>query len=293
MRLDNKFKKTQLILALGLILNILLSIFKFLAGYYGHSKALVADSVHSLSDSITDIIVMAGVFFWTKPPDAEHPYGHGRLETITTLMLGFILMGASLAIGYDAFEDLGKSKTMIPKNIALYAALVSIAVKEFLYRITNNFGKKIKSPALMANAWHHRLDAMSSIPAFLAVSGAILFPRINYIDIAGALIVSVFIFQASIKILWPGLGEILGKGASENICREIIKTAQEMPDVINAENLRTRYNGMKIFADLNLVVNGNISVKTGHKIAESVKTEIMKKNPDIEDIIIHVEPGEK
>jgi cation diffusion facilitator family transporter len=208
-------------------------------------------------------------------------------------MLGFILMGASLAIGYDAFEDLGKSKTMIPKNIALYAALVSIAVKEFLYRITNNFGKKIKSPALMANAWHHRLDAMSSIPAFLAVSGAILFPRINYIDIAGALIVSVFIFQASIKILWPGLGEILGKGASENICREIIKTAQEMPDVINAENLRTRYNGMKIFADLNLVVNGNISVKTGHKIAESVKTEIMKKNPDIEDIIIHVEPGEK
>jgi cation diffusion facilitator family transporter len=293
MRLDNKFKKTQLILALGLILNILLSIFKFLAGYYGHSKALVADSVHSLSDSITDIIVMAGVFFWTKPPDAEHPYGHGRLETITTLMLGFILMGASLAIGYDAFEDLGKSKTMIPKNIALYAALVSIAVKEFLYRITNNFGKKIKSPALMANAWHHRLDAMSSIPAFLAVSGAILFPRINYIDIAGALIVSVFIFQASIKILWPGLGEILGKGASENICKEIIKTAQEMPDVINAENLRTRYNGMKIFADLNLVVNGNISVKTGHKIAESVKTEIMKKNPDIEDIIIHVEPGEK
>lgn len=293
MRLDNKFKKTQLILALGLILNILLSIFKFLAGYYGHSKALVADSVHSLSDSITDIIVMAGVFFWTKPPDAEHPYGHGRLETITTLMLGFILMGASLAIGYDAFEDLGKSKTMIPKNIALYAALVSIAVKEFLYRITNNFGKKIKSPALMANAWHHRLDAMSSIPAFLAVSGAILFPRINYIDIAGALIVSVFVFQASIKILWPGLGEILGKGASENICKEIIKTAQEMPDVINAENLRTRYNGMKIFADLNLVVNGNISVKTGHKIAESVKTEIMKKNPDIEDIIIHVEPGEK
>jgi cation diffusion facilitator family transporter len=293
MAFNQELKKTQLILGLGLIINLLLSLFKFFAGCYGQSKALVADSVHSLSDSLTDLIIMAGAVLWTKPPDEDHPYGHRRIETIATLILGLVLIGASLAIGYDAFKNFGKQEIIIPKKIALYAALVSIIVKEILYKITNNYGKKINSPALKANAWHHRLDALSSIPAFLAVAGAIIFPKVKYIDIAGALIISVFIFQAAVKILWPGLGEILGKGASKNICSSIINTALNMPEVINAENLRTRYNGMRIFADLNLVVKGDISVKTGHEIAESVKSEIMTKNPDIEDIIIHVEPDEK
>ncbi|MDY0362434.1 MAG: cation diffusion facilitator family transporter [Desulforegulaceae bacterium] len=293
MEQKSELKKTQLILSVGLIVNLILSAIKFCGGYFGNSKALIADSIHSLSDSITDIIIMAGVLFWTKPPDAEHPYGHRRLETITTLILGFVLLCASFAIGYDALTDLDKPKNSIPKEIALYAALLSIISKEILYRITNNFGKKIKSPALIANAWHHRLDALSSIPAFFAVAGAILLPEIKYIDIAGALIVSVFIFQASLKILWPGLEEILGKGASQNICNNIIKTAKNIPDVIDAEKLRTRYNGLKIFADLNIIVKGDISVKKGYTIAESVKKQIMKKNPDIEDIIIHVEPDKK
>lgn len=293
MRFNKEFKKTQLILGLGFIINILLSALKFFAGYYGGSKALIADSVHSLSDSITDIIIMVGVFFWTKPPDAKHPYGHRRFETITTLILGFVLIGAALAIGYDAFKNFGKVKTSVPGAIALYAALISIIVKEILYKITNKYGQKIKSPALIANAWHHRLDALSSIPASFAVAGAILFPQIKYLDLGGALIVSVFIFQAAIKILWPGLEEILGKGASEDKCKSIIKTAEKTDQVIRAENLRTRYNGMKVFADLNLIVNGDISVRQGHEIAKSVKEQIMKKNPNIEDIIIHVEPNRK
>ncbi|MCB9482162.1 MAG: cation transporter [Desulfobacteraceae bacterium] len=293
MKINEELKKTQLILGIGLVVNIILSALKFTAGYYGNSKAIIADSVHSLSDSITDIIIMAGVLFWTKPPDAEHPYGHRRLETITTLILGLVLIAASFAIGYDALNGLDQPKLSIPKDIALYAALISIIAKEILYRITKNYGTKIKSPALIANAWHHRLDALSSIPAFIAVAGAILFPAINYLDIAGALIVSVFIFQAAVKILWPGLEEILGKGASSTICNNIITTAKNTPEVIDAENLRTRYNGMKIFADINIIVKSDISVKHGHDIAESVKKQIMQTNPDIEDIIIHVEPDKK
>jgi cation diffusion facilitator family transporter len=289
---NDKFKNTQLILLSGLIINLILTAVKFAAGYFAGSRALVADSVHSLSDSLTDVIIMAGACFWSKPPDNNHPYGHRRVETISTLFLGFILMGASIYIGYEALTNFDNKKLPIPGSAALYTVILSIIVKEVLYHITKKTGEKLNSPAIIANAWHHRLDALSSVPVLVAVGGAVLYPDLYFLDLAGALVVSVFIFQASVRILWPGFEEILEKGASNEICAQIIRSAEKHSRVLRAENLRTRYNGTKIFADLNIIVDKELSVKKGHDIAEEVKYIVVKKIPEIEDIIIHVEPDE-
>lgn len=292
MKKEDIFKNTQKILFFGLFINLILSTIKFAAGYFGSSSALTADAVHSLSDSATDVIIMIGALFWTKPPDTKHPYGHRRIETLTTVILGIILILASISIGYDAISGFSKEASSPPKPVALYTALLSIFIKEGLYRVTYKYGKKLKSPAILANAWHHRLDALSSLPAFFAIGAAILFPDLKFLDLAGALVVSVFVFQAAIKILWPGIEEILEKGASDEICKKIIDAAINYPGVIGVKKLRTRYQGMKLFADIDLIVNGQIRVYEGHEIAENVKKEIMIKNRDIADVVIHVEPSD-
>ncbi|MGM0418244.1 MAG: cation diffusion facilitator family transporter [Thermodesulfobacteriota bacterium] len=289
---NDKFKNTQLILLAGLIINLLLAAVKFAAGYFAGSRALMADSVHSLSDSLTDVIIMAGACFWSKPPDSNHPYGHRRVETISTLFLGFMLLGASVFIGYEALTNLDNKKVAIPGPVALYTVIFSIIIKEVLYHVTKKTGEKLNSPAVIANAWHHRLDALSSVPVLVAVGGALLYPDLYFLDLAGALIVSVFIFQASVRIIWPGFEEILEKGAPDEICTQIIRSAEKHSCILRAENLRTRYNGTKIFADLNIIVDKDLSVKKGHDIAEEVKKNITEKIPEIEDIIIHVEPDE-
>ncbi len=278
---------------IGLIANILLSGIKFLAGILGDSQALMADAVHSLSDTITDVAVILGSFFWSEPPDQCHPHGHQRIETMVTIVIGTVLLLAGAGVGWHAVttlhqEDAGTS----PGPIALVVAAISLVTKEILFRWTDRAGKQVKSSALRANAWHHRLDAISSIPVFLAVAGSMLFPNLTFLDHVGALIVSIFIIQASFKILVPGFGELLEAGASPKTLEEIKSLVQNHPGVIEIHQLRTRYLGSTLRIDFHLVVDGELTIKQGHDIAEQIKTDLISRLPDLADAIIHIEPGD-
>ena len=276
---------------IGLLTNILLSGIKFSAGYFGRSQALVADAIHSLADTTTDIAVIAGSHYWSRPPDETHPYGHRRLETLITVFIGIMLAAAGLSIGWQAISTLHKTPGMPPGWIALVAALISIITKEIIFRWTAAAGKRIRSPALAANAWHHRSDAISSLPVLIAVGGAMLFPTWSFLDHVGAAIVSIFILHAAMKIIWPGISELIDAGAPGEVRKKILKIAGKCDGVHEIHKVRTRFISTAIQVDMHIVVDGSISVREGHCIADDVKDQIIAGIPDVLDVVVHVDPS--
>lgn len=277
---------------IGFFVNILLSGLKFASGYFGRSQALIADAIHSLTDSTTDIAVIAGSHYWSRPPDENHPYGHRRLETLVTIFIGFMLVAAGIGIGWEAISSLHEEHSSPPGWIALGAALVSILCKEILYRWTAFASRKIKSPALAANAWHHRTDAISSVPVLIAVGGALLFPTWSFLDHVGAVVVSIFILHSAIKIIWPGISELIDVGAPEQIKAKIKNIACMNAKVQEVHAVRTRYISSGIQVDMHIVVDGSKSVREGHDIADEVESRIIEGIPEVLDVIIHVDPPE-
>lgn len=275
---------------IGLIVNLLLSAVKFMAGILGSSQAVVADAVHSLSDSSTDIAVIVGSHFWSKPADQDHPYGHRRIETVVTIFIGVVLMVAGLGIAWEALVTLHQADGGPPGPIAAAAAALSILLKEILYRWTFNAGRRIRSQALVANAWHHRLDAVSSVPALLAVGGAVLFPGWTFLDHVGALVVSLLILYAAIRIIRPGLGELIDAGASREICEAIKSRAGSIGPVKDVHDVRTRYVSGGMLVDLHIVVDGGMTVRQGHRIAERVREMLLDSRYGVMDVVVHVDP---
>ncbi len=277
----------------GLLANVLLAGFKFLAGIIGSSQALVADAIHSLTDLTTDIAVIAGSHYWSRPPDESHPYGHRRMETLVTVFIGIILAAAGVGVGWKAISTLHAKHAASPGWIAVLAALLSIICKEAIYRWTAIIGRRVKSSALAANAWHHRTDAISSVPVLIAVAGARVFPSWSFLDHLGAAVVSILILYASIKIMWPGLGELIDAGAPTEIRKRIRTSALENEDVLQVHDIRTRYVSSSIQVDLHIVVEGSITVREGHDIADDVKDRIITQIQEVLDVIVHVDPPEK
>jgi cation diffusion facilitator family transporter len=277
----------------GLWLNLFLAAIKFIAGIYGRSQALVADAIHSLTDLTTDIAVIAGSHYWSRPPDENHPYGHRRLETLVTVFIGVVLIAAGIGIGWKAISALQEKHAAPPGWIAVFAALASIVCKESIYRWTAVTGRRAKSPALVANAWHHRTDALSSIPVLIAVAGARVFPSWSFLDHLGAAVVSIFILHASIKIIWPGLGELIDVGAPTDTCKKIRDIALKNDGVLQVHDIRTRFISSSIQVDLHIVVDGLITVREGHDIADDVKARIIDRIPEVLDVIVHVDPPER
>ena len=277
---------------IGLLINITLACIKFAAGYFGRSQALIADAIHSLTDTTTDVAVIAGSHFWSRPPDESHPYGHRRLETLVTVFIGLMLAAAGIGIGWDAVSTLREKDSTPPGWIALLAAMVSILTKEILYRWTAVVGKKIRSPALAANAWHHRTDAISSIPVLIAVGGALIFPSWSFLDLVGAVVVSIFIMHAAMKIIWPGISELIDAGAPKDIQKKITDIACINPGVQEVHKVRTRYISTSILVDLHLVVDGSISVREGHAIADEVENQIINSISNVLGVVIHVDPSD-
>jgi len=276
---------------IGLLTNILLSGIKFSAGYFGRSQALIADAVHSLTDTTTDIAVIAGSHYWSRPPDETHPYGHRRLETLITVFIGIMLAAAGLGIGWQAISTLHEKPGEPPGWIALIAALISIISKEFIYRWTAAAGKRIRSSALAANAWHHRSDAISSFPVLIAVGGAMLFPTWSFLDHVGAAVVSIFILHAAMKIIWPGISELIDAGAPGEVRKKILKIAEKCHGVHEIHKVRTRFISTAIQVDMHIVVDGSISVREGHCIADEVKDQVIAGIPDVLDVVVHVDPS--
>lgn len=277
---------------IGLLINIALASVKFAAGYFGRSQALIADAIHSLTDTTTDVAVIAGSHFWSRPPDECHPYGHRRLETLVTVFIGLMLAAAGIGIGWDAVAALRENISHSPGWIALVAAMVSIVAKEVLYRWTAAAGKKIKSPALAANAWHHRTDAISSIPVLVAVGGALIFPSWSFLDHVGAVVVSIFILHAALKITWPATSELIDAGAPRDIQKKIADIACNNQGVREAHKIRTRYISTSILVDMHIVVDGSISVREGHAIADEVENKIIKNIANVLGVVIHVDPSD-
>ncbi len=274
----------------GLIVNLMLAAVKMAAGILGHSHAVVADAVHSLSDLVTDFAVIAGVHFWSKPADEDHPHGHHRIETMVTVVIGLFLGLVAVGLAWDAIMGPDVVNGPTPSWLALVAALVSIVVKEALYRWTARVGERVSSPALVANAWHHRSDALSSLPAAIAVAVAVVNPRLAIVDRIGAVAVCLFILYAAWKIVMPALAQLIDTAAPPDLRDQLEELAQSVSGVKDAHALRTRYAGPNLAVDLHVAVDPGLSVEEGHAIGEAVRKKLISQVDQVHDVLVKIEP---
>ena len=274
----------------GLVSNLGLAAAKAAAGVLGHSHAVLADAVHSLSDLATDIAIILGVKFWSAPADENHPHGHGRIETLVTVVIGLALAAVAIGMGVRAITGLQRGVETPPTGIALAAAVLSIVVKEALYRWTAGVGRRVRSSATMANAWHHRSDAFSSVPAAAAVAVSLVDPEWAVVDRVGAVVVCLLILQASWRILLPAVEQLIDRGAPAADRRRIEKLALEVDGVESAHAVRTRYVGAELSVDLHVEVDGSLSVTEGHGIAMAVRRKLVEEGPDVADAVVQIEP---
>jgi len=281
------------IAVISIAVNFSLFVLQFVLGLIGHSKAVIADAIHTLADFSTDIVVLFGVVFWTKSPDEDHPYGHRRIETVITTAIGIVLAFVAIEIGYNALRTLGEKDISQPRFIACIGSLATILLKEGMYHWTVAVGKRQKSSALIASAWHHRSDVFSSIPVVIAVWIAVLNPKWAFIDHVGAIVVSFFILRASWGILRPTILEITETGVSKKQKKKINSIAQGVDGVLSVHALRTRRVGPGWYVDMHIEVDARMSVKRGHEISESVKEALLRKGEDIVDVVVHLEPFEE
>jgi len=274
----------------GLVCNLLLAVFKGAAGIFGHSQAVLADALHSVSDIVTDIAVIFGAHFWSAPADEDHPHGHGRIETLITVVIGIALYSVAVGLGVHAIRGLREAPAIAPSAVALVAALASIVVKEALYRWTAMIGHKANSSALVANAWHHRSDAFSSVPAALAVAATLIDPEWAVVDRVGAVVVCLLILQAAWRILRPAIDQLIDAGAPASDRQRIEKLALQVDGVEAAHAVRTRYVGSDLAVDLHVEVDGGLSVAEGHDIAVAVRRKLLEEGPDVTDALVQIEP---
>lgn len=282
---------------LGAVVNLLLSALKLLAGIFGASAAMIADAVHSLSDLISDGVVLVMVHLGGQDADAEHDFGHGKFETLGTLLVAVLLIAVGISLCYHGIQEIlaiFNSQSSIvnsPSWLAFWAALISIVVKEALYQWTYRVGKKLDSPVVMANAWHHRTDALSSVAALIGIGGAILLGgKWVILDPIVCVLISAFIVYIAIKMMAPAVSELLDASLPEAIEHEIETITLGVEGVEDIHELKTRRSGPEMLASLHLVVDGNISVHAAHDIATAVEHALRQRFGKMQ-ISIHIEPS--
>lgn len=281
----------------GAVLNLVLIIFKMLAGILGRSGAMVADAIHSLSDFVTDVIVLVFVRISNKPRDVDHDYGHGKYETLATALIGVLLFvvgvgvlagGCSSILAYLRGETLGQ-----PGMVALWAAVVSVVTKEWLYRYTRAVGRRANSKAVVANAWHHRSDALSSVGTMVGVGGAIFLGEDwRVLDPLAAVVVSVFILKVSVDLVRPCVDELLEKSLPEDMERDITRLVLSAGGVAHLHNLCTRRIGNNVAIEFHICMDGNLSLTEAHRTASHIEELLREAYGERTHIVIHVEPLE-
>ncbi len=278
--------------AVSIAVNLVLALFKFTAGFLAHSGAMLSDAVHTASDVFTTIIVMIGAGISGKSSDKEHPYGHERMECVASILLSAVLFATGLGIGAEGVREVtGSSVPDIPGKMALIAALLSIAVKEWMYWYTRAAAKKTNSGALMADAWHHRSDALSSAGAFAGILGARMgFPALD--PLAGV-VICIFIAKAAIDIFKDAVDKMVDKSLGEDIVKNMSDSVKNSPGVQSVDDIRTRMFGSKVYVDIEIGVEGSMSLDASHEIAEQVHAMVEKKYPDVKHCMVHVNPAGK
>lgn len=288
---NNKTRRIQRSTLLGLVWNIVLSGCKLAGGLIGRSQSLIADAVHSLSDCTTDAAMLIGVHYWEAPADSKHPHGHGRIETIVSFFIGVALASVGIGLVYHSIATMQKEHVSVPGWTAFFAACGSILVKEGLYRYTRRVGKEVKSSAMIANAWHHRSDALSSIPVAVAVLATKINPDLMFLDHVAAVLVAVLVLKASWSICSDAFGTLIDAGASRELIEKIGETVSSTPFVKDFHGIRTRNIGTGFQVDLHILVEPEMSVRQGHEVSMNVKKRLLKSD-NIVDVLVHIEPNE-
>ena len=288
-------KRIYKVTLVGSVVNVILVVFKFIAGFIGHSSAMIADAVHSLSDFLSDIVVLIFVRLSGKPEDGDHSYGHGKFETLASVIVGVLLFIVGLGLmagGISKIIDFFNGVTLeMPNYWALAAAVLSIVLKEALYHYTIYHGKNLNSSALIANAWHHRSDAMTSIATLIGIGGAMLLGK-NWIvlDPLAAAVVSIFIIKASYELMKPGLDELMEKSLPKEEQEEIERIISGTPGVKDFHHLRTRRVGPHRAIEMHVKLDPDITLREAHEIATMVENRIRDKYGPETHLGIHMEP---
>lgn len=273
--------------------NILLSVMKLIAGFVAHSNAMISDAIHSASDVFSTFVVIIGIKLASKKADKEHPYGHERLECVAAIVLSMVLFITGLGIGATALKNITSgdyNNIVVPGILALVAAIVSIVSKEAMYWYTRYNAKRIDSSALMADAWHHRSDAFSSIGALIGIAGARLgFP---IMDSIASLIIFVFIIKAAYDIFKDAIDKMVDHACDDDTVNHIRECVMKHEDVLGIDMLQTRIFGNKIYVDLEISTDGSYTLSKAHTIAESVHDDIEKSFPKVKHIMVHVNPAD-
>lgn len=289
-----QFEKTATKVSLVSIFgNLILSVFKFLAGVIAHSNAMISDAVHSSSDVISSIVVIIGVRMSAKESDKEHPYGHERLECVAAILLSTLLLGTGLAIGFSAIKTIYTRQYLelaAPGLLALLAAIISILTKEAMFWYTRYYAKQLDSSALMADAWHHRSDSLSSIGALIGIGGAMMGYPI--LDCIASIVICVFIVKAAYDIFMDAVDKMVDHACDDETEERLRKCAMEVDGVLGVDLLRTRVFGNKVYVDIEICADGNCTLHESHAIAEQVHDSIEDNFPKVKHIMVHVNPKE-
>ena len=300
MQVTTEFRERDIrqITVFGAVLNAALSAAKLLAGIFGHSTAMVADAVHSFSDFATDLAVIVFLKIASKPSDEDHDFGHGKFETLCSVGIGLVLLFVSAGIAWSSAERalvIARGGSVDPPRVlALVTAIVSIAVKEYLYRITRRVGEHHQSPAVIANAWEHRSDAFSSLATAIGIGGAIaLGNRWIVLEPIAAIIVSLMIAKVAYDLVKPGIEELVEKSLPRETEEEILALITAEPAISDPHNLRTRRVGIGIVAQVHVRLDGSMSVAESHALTERIEERIHARFGELAHLIIHVEPTDK
>ncbi|WP_083273776.1 cation diffusion facilitator family transporter [Geosporobacter ferrireducens] len=273
---------------MNIIGNVLLTALKAVVGYIAGSTAMVADAFHSGSDILATTIVLHGLKISHQPPDEGHHYGHGKAESIVSKLIAILLVITALGIGLSAYNSLRDPALEPPNKIAVWTALISILFKEWMYRYTVGIGKKIKSQALIADAWHHRTDAFSSVAALIGISGAIYgYPILD--PIAG-IVVAAMIIKAAVSIYLEAIHQLMDTAPAKEVMEDIKQTSLSVDGVRSVHDVKARKYGAEILVDMKICVDPLITVEEGHHLAGQAKHLVLEKIPDVKDVLIHVNP---
>jgi cation diffusion facilitator family transporter len=289
-----RFKQAEFAAWVGIIANIVLAILKIVVGLLGNSRALVADAVHSASDVVGSLAVLIGLRAAKLPPDEDHPYGHGKAESIAAIIVSVILFVVGVQIGYASFESLAEP-IVTPSIITVYVVIFSIIVKEVMFQYKYRLGKRLRSDALIINAWEHRSDVYSSIAALIGIGGAVLggylgIPGMVYLDPIAGIFVSILVVKMAWKLGQESIHNTLDHVLHEEDAMGLKQTAMEVPGVIRIDELHAREHGHYVIVDIKISVDPYITVEEGHAIGKKVKESLIEQYEHVQNVLIHVNP---
>ncbi len=288
-------KEIYRVTLVGGVVNVVLLLFKFVAGIVGHSAAMVADAVHSLSDFVTDVIVLVFVHISGKPQDKSHDYGHGKYETLAMTLIGMALLLVAVGILYSGLTKIvawaAGAQLQAPGTLALWAALLSVVLKEAVYRYSMVKARQLNSQAVEANAWHHRSDALSSIGTAVGIGGAIfLGPRWTVLDPVASIVVGAFIVKVAVGLLRNGIGDLMEQSLPDAVEQEILQAVAALPNLTKPHDLRTRRIGNHYAIELHILMDGNITLREAHDKATEVENLLKARYGEETHVAVHVEP---